>query len=75
MSQSDDTADYKRRKGEIAMANKTYIRLSQISQMIAAEQKQTLTAVELTYTDKILMWEWSATKVRRRLTKSNSHAL
>ena len=71
MSQSDDAADYKRRK-EIAIGDAARL---QLSQMIAVRQEQTFTAAaELTYTDKMQMREWSATKIMKT-SKSNSHAL
>ena len=48
--QSDDAADYKWRKREIAIGDAARL---QLSQMIAAEQEQTLTAAELIYMDGI----------------------
>ena len=44
MSQPDDAADYKWRKREIAIGNAARL---QLSQMITAEQEQTLAVVEI----------------------------
>ena len=58
MTQSDDAAGEEERN---CYSNAARLL---VSQMIAAEQEQTITAAgQVTYTDKMQIWEWSATKI------------